>query len=275
MKQKMIFLDMDGTLLNDEKKIPEANKQAIDEALAMGHKVLICTGRPLASVKKQIPLLGLDRPGCYAIAFNGGLIWDSGEDKVIFQQTMPLEFVEYLFERAHEAGIHIQTYTDDAVISRFDTPEGQDYGRIVLVERKIVPDVLAELNGREPCKALAIAPGYERTRIEAFRDSLLAWGEGKVDIAFSCYEYLEIVPKGISKGNAVLRMAELLKIPVEDTIAVGDAENDISMIEAAGVGVVMKNASSEIKQYADYVTESTNNEAGVAEVIRKFMLGFQ
>ena len=82
---------------------------------------------------------------------------------------------------------------------------------------------------------------------------------------------LLIVPVGVSKGAAIRFLAEYLMIPMENTIAVGDAENDIPMIEAAGLGVAMKNASDEIKKYADYITERDNNQGGVGEVIQKYI----
>ena len=84
MNKKMIFLDLDGTLLDDEKKLPQVNREAMDEALAAGHKVLICTGRPLSSAVKLLPFFGLDKPGCYAITYNGGLIYDAGEKKAVY-----------------------------------------------------------------------------------------------------------------------------------------------------------------------------------------------
>lgn len=80
------------------------------------------------------------------------------------------------------------------------------------------------------------------------------------------------MPAGINKGNSIKWMSEYLNIPMEHTIAVGDAENDITMLETAAVGAVMKNANAQMKQYGNYITEKTNNEGGVAEVIQKFML---
>ncbi|MGN0334898.1 MAG: Cof-type HAD-IIB family hydrolase [Lachnospiraceae bacterium] len=272
MDKKMIFLDLDGTLLDDEKKLPEANRQAITEALEAGHIVLICTGRPLCSAKKQIPRLGLDRPGCYAITYNGGLIWDSYKEEIVYKKTLPIDQVAYVFEKAREWKLHAQTYTEDGFICEQDNQEGRDYEKFTQVDRKIVKDVIVELNGQEPCKVLTIAKKGERAYSEAFRRELEPWGRDKVNMAFSNAQYMEITPAGISKGNAIPYMAKFLGIPVENTIAVGDAENDITMIQAAGLGAVMKNASDEIKEYADYVTEKTNNEGGVAEVIRKFML---
>lgn len=273
MKTKMIFLDMDGTLLNDQKELPEVNKKAIGAALEAGHKVLICTGRPLCSAIKLLPVFGLDRQGCYAITYNGGLIYDAGAKMAIYQQTLPLDQVKYVFEKAYKFGrIHIQTYTDQCLICEYDTKESQDYARITNTDRKVVKDIFEELKGQEPCKMLAIAYDCDRQHIEAFRESVMEYCEGKIDVCFSCYEYLEFVPAGINKGNSIRWMCDYMNIPLEDTIAVGDAENDISMIKTAGVGAVMKNAGEDIKEYGNYITEKDNNEGGVAEVIYKFML---
>lgn len=273
MDKKMIFLDLDGTLLNDEKKLPIENRDAIDAALKAGHKVLICTGRPLSSAIKLLPSFGLDQPGCYAITYNGGLIYDAGAKKAVYQKTLPLDQVRYVFEKAYEyGGIHIQTYTEEGFICEYDTPESEFYERMTHCDRKVVRDVIEELNGQEPCKMLAIAYGCDRKHIEGFRESMLDYCKGKMDVCFSCYEYLEFMPEGINKGNAIRWMSEFLKIPMEHTIAVGDAENDITMIQTAAIGVVMKNASDEMKQYGNYITEKDNNEGGVAEVIYKFML---
>lgn len=273
MHTKMIFLDLDGTLLDDEKKLPQENREAIDAALEMGHKVLVCTGRPLSSAIKLLPLFGLDKQGCYAITYNGGLIYDAGDKKAVYKKTLPLDQVKYVFEKAYEYGnIHIQTYTNEGFICEYDTKEGQDYERITKTDRKVVKNVLEELNGQEPCKMLAIAYDCDRKRIEGFRESMMEYCEGKMNVCFSNYEYLEFMPVGINKGNSIRWMSDFLNIPMENTIAVGDAENDITMIQTAAVGAVMKNASDEIKQYGNYITEKNNNEGGVAEVIKKFML---
>lgn len=270
---KMIFLDLDGTLLNDEKKLPKENREAIDAALAVGHKVLICTGRPLSSAIKLLPLFGLDKQGCYAITFNGGLIYDAGEKKAIYKKTLSFDQVKYVFDKAYEYGnIHIQTYTNKGFICEYDTPESRFYEKMTQCERKVVKDIFEELNGQEPCKMLAIAYDCNRQHIEGFRESLLEYSKGKMDVCFSCYEYLEFMPEGINKGNSIRWMSEFLNIPMENTIAVGDAENDITMIKTAAVGAVMKNANDDIKQYGNYITEKNNNEGGVAEVIKKFML---
>ena len=270
--KKMIFLDLDGTLMDDQKNVPEYNMSAIKDALAVGHKVIICTGRPLCSAKKLFPVLGMEKEGCYAITYNGGLIYDIYNQETLFKQTLPLEYVRYIFEKASEYGIYMQTYSDDQVLCQEDTKEGSAYSTRLKIERAIVPDVFEVLGNEEPCKTLAIADGYDHKKLEAFREAFDDWADGKVNIFFSCYEFLEFVPVGISKGAGIRFLADYLNIPMENTIAVGDAENDIPMIETAGLGVVMKNATDDIKKYGDYITELDNNQGGVGEVIRRFML---
>ena len=273
MDTKMIFLDLDGTLLNDKKELPEINKKAIEAAVEAGHKVMVCTGRPLCSVIKLLPIFGLDKPGCYAITFNGGLIYDAGAQSTIYQKTLPLDQVKYVFEKAYEFGnIHIQTYTDHHVICEHDTKESLDYSCKTKTDRKVVPDIFEELNGQEPCKMLAIAFDTDCKQITAFRDFMAEYCNGKIDMYFSSPEYLEFMPAGINKGHAIRWMCEYMNIPLKNTIAVGDAENDIAMLETAGIGCVMKNADHEMKKYGTYITEQDNNEGGVAEVIQKFML---
>lgn len=273
MNTKMIFLDLDGTLLDDDKNLPAVNKEAIGQALAAGHKVIVCTGRPLSSAVQLLPMFGLDRQGCYAITFNGGLIYDAGAKKTIYEKTLPLSQVKQLFEKAYEyGGIYIQTYTEEGFITEHDRPEGKLYEQKTRCKRKVVKDVFKELNGHEPWKVLTIAYDFDRAHIEGFREAVSEYCKGKIDMFFSCYEYLEFMPLGINKGNSIKWMCEYLDIPLENTIAVGDAENDITMLQTAGVGAVMKNAGDEMKKYGNYITEKTNNEGGVAEVIRKFML---
>ena len=91
MKQKTLFLDLDGTLLNDEKQITPGNRRALETALDAGHRVVITTGRPLVSAIKQSQSLGLTGKGCYLIAFNGGIVYDSFREEIIYQQDLPTE----------------------------------------------------------------------------------------------------------------------------------------------------------------------------------------
>ena len=109
MDTRILFTDLDGTLLDDNKKITPGNQDAIDEALSQGHKIVISTGRPLAGAWAQAEKLGLIKEGCYAITYNGGQIYDSYHRKTIYGKTVAKELVAPLFREAHARDLHIQT----------------------------------------------------------------------------------------------------------------------------------------------------------------------
>ncbi|MBQ2085822.1 MAG: HAD family hydrolase [Oscillospiraceae bacterium] len=269
--RKALFLDLDGTLLTDDKQIPEGNREAIYRMLEQGHSVIIATGRPLVSAVLQAEKLGLTSRGCYIIAFNGGTLYDSFEKKVIYRSTIPLEIVTKVFAEANKRGIHIQTYRDDKVVVE---PAGDDdivrqYCSKIIVEHEVIPDI--RMLDEEPVKMLIIDMN-DPAPLEEFRQWVTSWGDDVLDTFFSNDQYVEIVSKGLNKGNALLQMAEILGVDRENTISAGDAGNDLQMIEAAGLGCAMNNATDEIKAAAGYITERNNNECGVAEIIDRFIL---
>lgn len=269
--RKALFLDLDGTLLTDDKQIPEGNREAIYRMLEQGHSVIIATGRPLVSAVLQAEKLGLTSRGCYIIAFNGGTLYDSFEKKVIYRSTIPIEIVTKMFAEANKRGIHIQTYRDDKVVVE---PAGDDdivrqYCSKIIVEHEVIPDI--RMLDEEPVKMLIIDMN-DPAPLEEFRQWVASWGDDVLDTFFSNDQYVEIVSKGLNKGNALLQMAEILGVDRGNTISAGDAGNDLQMIEAAGLGCAMSNATDEIKAAAGYITEHDNNECGVAEIIDRFIL---
>lgn len=267
---KILFTDLDGTLLNDQKQISAGNLAAIHMALENGHKIVISTGRALASAKKQAETLGLIMPGCYIIAFNGACIYDIHEKKVIFSETIPLDYVYHLFEEAHKLNIHIQTYDDTQVLTESENDDLFRYCHNTGMEYKVISSVRSELIF-SPYKVLVIDYQHHEPLVQ-FQEQIRTWAEGKIDFYFSCNELLEIVAPDISKGNAIIRLCEQLQIPLEATISAGDADNDISMLQTTHTSVVMKNADPHMHAYATYITKQDNNHDGVAEAIYKFML---
>lgn len=270
MSTKALFLDLDGTLLNDQKEITPGNRSAIERALKEGHKVIINTGRPLVSAVEQAEKLGLTEEGCYVVSYNGGILYDMGNRKEIFKMTIPLSYVGEVFDEANRRELHIQTYGQEKVLveARCDDYPIRRYCSIIHMEYKVIDDVhnLTE----EPVKML-LQDLETMDRLREFESWILEKYDGILDAFFSCKEYLEIVPKGLNKGNALRQMARLLDIPMENTIAVGDAANDYTMIKAAHLGVCMQNGTDEMKAAADYVTEKDNNHDGIQEVIEKFI----
>lgn len=269
MTQKILFTDLDGTLLNSKKEISAENKAAIDRALAAGHKVVINTGRPLCGCRRQIRDLGMEREGCYAVTFNGGLIYDCYTGKNIYRKTIPLEYVRRIFSEASKRGIYCQTYSDEELIAPRDCEELRSYVALTHTPYRIDPKLPDNLT-KEPVKILAIDRNG-REVLDPYRSFIESWASGKLSLFYSNQCYLEHVADGISKGTAVQVLCEYLGIPVENTIAAGDEENDIEMIRTAQVGVAMANAVPLLKKEASYITSNDCDHNGIAEIIHKFM----
>lgn len=270
MEKRMLFLDLDGTLLNDAKEITRGNREALNLALERGHGVIITTGRPLKSALDQAHKLGLDRPGCYVVAYNGAVIYDWAREKQIFCRALPYDVVNRTVAKANEMGLHVQTYDTWKVLveKRCDDAAVRRYCSLIGMEFAVIDDVRTDLK-EEPVKCLVI--NYEE-KTDLLK--IQAWIRGnmaeEVDCFFSCEQYLEVVPKNINKGEAVKMLCQILDIRIENTVAAGDAANDLAMIETAGIGVAMANGTDEVKAVANYITVRDNNHDGIAEVVEKF-----
>lgn len=267
---RILFTDLDGTLLNDKKEITPGNQEVINRALEAGHKVVISTGRPLASGLIIAERAGLVKEGCYIIAFNGGQIYDPFHKKTIFGKTLPRELAKNIFQDSIDRGLHIQSYSDTEVLVLKDDTEIQKYVQGTEMRYRVVKDLDAAFP-MDPYKILAISFD-DRPKIEKFQRETVDPLAGTVRSFFSNDAYLEIVPEGISKGFAIQWMCRYLDVPLENSVAAGDAENDVEMLETAHVGVVMCNAFPGVADHGDYVTEHDNNHDGLAEIVRKFIL---
>lgn len=267
---KILFSDLDGTLLRDDKTISDANREAIQEMLNKGHYFVICTGRPVASGRIVARELCLTSPGCYMVCFNGSVIYDIASDRVLAKQSLPYHLVEKLFQNAQDAGIHIQTYNETDIISLKHTDELDYYMERTNMSYKVVDNLFDSLMN-EPQKVLLIDTEHSG-KLQEFEAGNLEWTQNGMSTVYSCEEFLEYVPKNINKGTGVKYLADFLNIPLEDTIAVGDERNDIPMIQAAHIGVAMKNAHEDVKEAADIVTLSDNNQDAIAKIIHKYIL---
>ena len=270
MKKRLLFMDLDGTLLNDEKQITDGNRAALDRLLERGHGAIITTGRPLKSAMDQAHLLGMDRPGCYLIAYNGAVIYDWAQEKQIFSRSLPYSAVNRVVDLANARGEHVQTYDTWKVLveKRCDDAAVRRYCGLIGMEFRVIEDVRADLT-EEPVKCLVINYA-EKSGLLKIQDWIRENMGAEVDCFFSCDQYLEVVPKGMSKGEAVKMLSQMMDVEITETVSVGDAANDLSMIEAAGIGVAMANATQEVKAVADYITTLDNNHDGIAEVVERF-----
>lgn len=272
METKILFLDLDGTLLNDEKKITPGNRAALEKALAAGHRVVIATGRPLRSAIDKSRELGLTAQGCFVIAYNGGVVYDVHGEQIVFEKPIEASTACAIARLVDGHNVHVQTYDHDAVIvnPRWDDEALKRYCSVISLGKRVEPTFPDKLDHNPP-KVLAVSY-TDHEVLEAVAADIRREFSSEVDCFFSCKELLEVVPKGMNKGEAVRSMCARLGISVANSIAVGDAENDLTMIRAAGVGVCMANGSDSVKAVADYITTHDNNHDGIAEVVEKFLL---
>ncbi len=270
MSKKILAVDLDGTLLNSDKTISEANKTAIQNVLEAGHYVAIATGRAVSSGRQIAQTLGLTRPGCYLIAYNGGVIYDCAADCILHEARLPVEYAEYLVSEAEKWGIYVQAYSATKVLARKASRELNVYIRRTHMPYQIEKDIWEMIN-EEPPKILLISLD-DRKKLEQFRKAHAEWEKDKCTSFFSCDEYLEYCPLGVTKGAGLSFLCDFLNISMDSAVAIGDQENDMSMFGNAYVGAAMKNAEQKVKNLADYVTENDNDHDGVAEVIYKFIL---
>ncbi|AJY75747.1 Cof-type HAD-IIB family hydrolase [Paenibacillus beijingensis] len=243
---KLLALDMDGTLLNDEQMISEENRVWIHKALDAGVTVSFSTGRGFQSALPFAEMLGLDTP---MITVNGSEIWS--KPHVLHRRTLmnPGDM-----KRMHKLALQYGepwywAYSVEGIFNK---------------EKWIRPE---EEYDHYHWLKFGFYTENDFTR-KALREELESWGA--FEITNSSPYNLEMNPLGVSKATAVRELCGLLGIEMSQAIAVGDSLNDIAAIREAGLGVAMGNAQDAVKEAADAVT-LTNNEHGVAEVIRKFI----
>lgn len=268
MKSKALVLDIDGTLTNSQKEITSATKQAIQTILDQGHKVILASGRPTPGMYRYEKELELEHNGGYLLSFNGARVLECRTGEIVYQRTLPLLLIPSLYTYAKKHGCGLITYLGDQVISAF---EPDDYikleARINGLPIKVVEDfkhyVDFEIN-----KCLMTAPPEKAAQIE--KELAEQYGT-RASIYRSEPFFIEIMPKDVNKATSLDRMLQSIGCAREDTICCGDGYNDIAMIEYAGIGVAMSNARQKVKDAADYITGS-NDEDGLVEVIEKFIL---
>lgn len=266
---KILFTDLDGTLLNNASKVSVATKSFLDDFIHAGNKLVLSSGRPLDSILEVKETSGLDYAGVVIIASNGTQIYDCDSKTAIIEKRMPLSYVSYLQAKAKAQGLHIHTYTDDSIVTDSENEEIKFYRRRVHLPLIISDDYASRLT-KGPLKMLAINL-KDHNRLVAFRDSIADWAADKISHIFSNEYYLELFVKDAGKGNAVRYVYEYFGVSRTDTYAAGDAQNDISMIEAAGCGIAMKNATDIVKEAADVVTSKDNDNDGLAEFMRSVL----
>lgn len=265
-KTKILFTDMDGTLLNHEKEVTPYTREVLARWTAAGHKLVLCSGRDVNNLKYMKEQLKLDYAGMYLIGYNGGEIYDCQTKETLYRIGLKKEQVSHVMELAAEYRIHFHTYSETSIVSPTMDEGLAYYQRFINTHTVIEPDVLSVLDV-EPCKCLLIER-KDTDRLEKLRQALLPWAQEEgITLVYSNPYYLEVFPSASGKGAAVLKLCELLGINPLFSLAAGDAENDLSMIVQAGTGIAMANATPELQKAATTVTLYDNDHDGLARTI--------
>ena len=268
---KIIVSDLDETLLRrSDKRVSEADRAAIAKAGELGVKFVPTSGRGYRSMERTLKELDLyGKADQYVISFNGGAITENRDNRLLFFQGLPFSLAEEFYRRGQRYDVCIHVYTIDTVYVYNFVQGERDFlkGRMEVVE---VPDkTLDFLRGQEIVKCLYMNTDHAYLEKIARELSDIT---GDTDVSYSSNRYLEFNKKGVNKGAGLRKLAELLGVDMRDTIAIGDNYNDITMIEAAGLGVGVQNTVEELKPRCDYVTRATCDESAVSEVINRFIL---
>lgn len=266
-EEKVLVLDIDGTLTNSEKQITPVTKQGIQDILKRGHKVILASGRPTPGMRRYEQELELEKYGGYLLSFNGARIVECRSGEIVYQRILSQSILPSLYHFAKEHGCGLITYLGDTVISAFEPDEYVKLeARINGLPIRVVENFL-EFVDFDVNKCLMTAPPEEAAEYEKeLRESY----QGIASVYRSESFFIEIMPENVDKATSLDRMLESLGMTRENAICCGDGFNDVSMIKYAGLGVAMGNAKEEVKAAADYVT-SSNDEDGVAEVIKRFI----
>jgi Cof subfamily protein (haloacid dehalogenase superfamily) len=265
---KLLFSDIDGTLLNKEKTISPALRDGILSFIKSGNKFILCSGRPEKSILQVKSDLRLPDKDLYISSCNGARLYDCKKKHIISELGIPLPMVRKILDTAYSFQLHCHTYDDDSILSEFQTLELVYYTHHVKIPVHIISDITTYLQKR-PLKMLSICMD-EHTPFPAFQKAITDISNGTLTSLLSNPSYLEIYPKNAGKDSSVKKLIDYLSVPIEDTISIGDAENDISMIQTAHLGVAMQNANDLTKSHADYITLKDNNHDGLLEILSRY-----
>ena len=268
-KIKVLALDLDGTLTNDQKIVTPRTRAALDAAIAQGVTVVLASGRPTAGILPLAKDLGLDQKGGCILSYNGGKIADCATGETLYEKTLDPAVVPELCAFAAAQDVAVLTYNSEGIVCERDKDEWANKECFTTKLPMIHVDDLASYVDYPICKMLI-------TLDPARRDEVCAAGKqqfaGRIDLYPSSPFFIEAVPLGVAKDGSLAALMECMGLTRDNLMACGDGLNDRSMIEYAGVGVAMQNAEEPVKAAADYVTAADNNHDGVAEAVEKFIL---
>ena len=269
MKYKLLVLEVDGTLLNEEKAISKRTLSALLKVQQMGVRIVLASGRPTYGLMSIAKTLELGLYGGVILSYNGCQIIDARNGQVLFERRINPEMLPYIEKKAVKNNFALFTYHDNTLLT--NTPDNTH------VKEE------AELNGLEiieesefstaidfaPCKCMLVSDDADALiGLESHWKKRL---DGVLDVFRSEDYFLEVVPCSVDKANTLAVLMEQLGVTRDEVMAIGDGVCDVAMIQLAGMGVAMGNSVDSVKICADYTTDTNEND-GVAQTVEKLIL---
>lgn len=276
-KISIIALDLDGTLFNRDRQITPYTKEQIKKAVSLGIAVVISTGRPYVGLPlEEAAELGIR----YAITTNGAAVYEIPTRTCIYEKCMSEDFSFKILEEVLKKHVHLDAFVQGDAYTQTSTLEVVRHSSLpestrnyILTTREQVEDI-CDFFKKNHLRLQKATINFEVESDGGFVDReetkelLLSYPQ--IQVVCGGYNNLEFTSAGVTKGAGLRFLCEHLNIPIESAMVCGDSENDKDIMEAAGFAVAMGNAEEEIKEIADYVT-ATNEEDGVGLAIEKFV----
>lgn len=264
---KLIAMDLDGTLNNDEKRITEKTLRALLDAQQKGIRLALASARPSPGLYRERDILHMAEFGGILMSYNGGRIVEAGTGKILYETAMELETTRQVLRFLKT--LPVTPILDDGVQFYVTDPKGYKVEYECWNNQMTCTQVddLADFLTFAPVKILM---SVHPEQLQEVQQKIAAFLPEELTVVQTAPFYLEVIPKIINKGQGIRDICKVLNISPAEVIAFGDAANDIPMLQAAGMGVAMGNAQEAVKSAADYVTIS-NNEDGIAVALEKFL----
>ncbi len=286
---KLVAVDLDGTLLNQYGEVTENSKRVIKNVTRKGTQVVIASGRSIDSIKNISKEIGASK---YIIAGNGAVVYDTKEEKILFENYIPFDKALNIIKICEENSIFYNVYTNKTIVTsslRYNVlyyykenlkKEDNKKTNITIVDS--IPDYIKSMQDEKIMKIFICdstesvfnsimkkfneIPNVETLDVSHMSRKVIKKGTTEIPIE---YYYTEISMKNVDKWNAIEFLINKLEINKEEVIAIGDNMNDKKMIEEAGLGITMEGSTPTVTEVADYITTDNNNE-GVAHALEKF-----
>lgn len=263
---RLLATDIDDTILAPDGSLPETNRRALEKLHSRGVPVVFSSGRATVAmrhlVKRILPLADDE----FIISYNGARVVQAESDQVLFERLIDQESVREIAAYGREHNLLVHGYEPVDFLVEVDDPRSVVYAEDTGMSYRKV-ESMADLLPQGSPKLLVIGPHEELVK---HREELHRRSRGRWSSTFSKPHYLEVMSPGVSKGEALKRLAEHLRIPIAETVAAGDSLNDSEMLQTAGLGVAVANAREQLKAVADVILERTAAQGAIEELVERF-----